>query len=389
LSASQSAATPIGNDVSIVVGSQTIAGWEAVSVTMSAETYPNSFTLRMTEEFSNEPTQILATPGQKCVVKIGADTVITGYVDRYAASVTPNSHEVEISGRGIGEDLVDCSADIRSGAIKGGSVAATSALNLAQLLSQPFGITARSAIADLGKPIPIFQIALGETPYEIIERVARYAGYLVYEDTSGNLVLDRVGTNAHASGFVLGQNIEAAGSTLSFDQRFSTILVVWSTIDQYEGGAEFLMSNNRAEVTDKGVIAAGRTRPRIIVSAQPNQGQDFAQQTANWELARRIGRSQAISVTCDAWRDSGGKLWTPNWLAQVDAPALKLVNKNWIIGSVMFRKDLSGTHADLVLMPPDAFSVQPSTLNLFDQEITGGLPSTQGATPPSIQSGAS
>jgi prophage tail gpP-like protein len=46
-----------------------------------------------------------------------------------------------------------------------------------------------------------------------------------------------------------------------------------------------------------------------------------------------------------------------------------LVNKDWLISTVTFRKDQSGTHADLVLMPPRAFEVQPSTLNPWDGEI--------------------
>ena len=50
---------------------------------------------------------------------------------------------------------------------------------------------------------------LGETPYQIIESMARYAGYLVYEDETGALVLDRVGTKPHASGFSLPGNIES------------------------------------------------------------------------------------------------------------------------------------------------------------------------------------
>ena len=104
--------------------------------------------------------------------------------------------------------------------------------------------------------------------------------------------------------------------------------------------------------------------------------------------AWRPGKWPAVSaarrpfkLTCDSWRDSAGKLWQPNYLATVDLPTLKLSKVKWIIATVTFRKDASGTHADLTLMPPDAFSVQPSTLNIFDREFNAGSALEPGSSP--------
>jgi prophage tail gpP-like protein len=129
-----------------------------------------------------------------------------------------------------------------------------------------------------------------------------------------------------------------------------------------------------------------RKRVRIIVSEQldPTAGAsdlEFGLQRANWEMARRIGRSQSIALTCDSWRDTAGKLWTPNRLATVDVPNAYLNNLEWAIGTVTYRKDASGTHADVVLMPKEAFSVQPTTLYLYDREATQTPPASQNPTP--------
>lgn len=330
----------------------------------------------MSEEFSNDPGTVLVKPGSACQIFIGDDLVITGRVDRYTMSIRPGAHDCEINGRGAGLDLVDCSADINNPAspVFRGSLSPSNALDLAQKLSQTFGITARSAVSDLGGPIGPIQIYLGETPYEVIERVARYAGYLVYEDELGTLVLDRVGTDKMASGFAQGVNVEAASASLSVDQRFSEYITVISTVAQLEGDGA-VEANVTAKAVDTAMVNDLKLyRPRITVSTQttppkPGETLSYAQRMANWEMARRIGRSQAVQITCDSWRDSAGMLWQPNRLANVNLPALKIVNKEWIIATVTFRKDQSGTHADLVLMPPDAFSVQPSTLNLWDNEI--------------------
>ena len=64
---------------------------------------------------------------------------------------------------GLGEDLVDASIDIASPGtpLTGGSLVAANALDLAQKLTKGFKIIVRSAVADLGRSIDLFQIAPG------------------------------------------------------------------------------------------------------------------------------------------------------------------------------------------------------------------------------------
>ena len=71
-----------------------------------------------------------------------------------------------------------------------------------------------------------------------------------------------------------------------------------------------------------------------------------------------------------------------NWLAPVEAPKADISGALWIIGSVTFREDMSGTHADLILMPPDAFSPNPNPLNLFDAELARSPRISQSPAPP-------
>jgi prophage tail gpP-like protein len=365
---------PSPDEMTLTVGNATIGPWQSVAVTRSVETCPNSFVFTASDPFPDNAGEIIAPPGSPCQVNIGKDVVVTGYVDRYDTSIGPRRHDVLIQGRGMCEDLLDCSADLFSAASAaiGGMINASSVLDLAQRLCKSFGITARSAVSDLGPTIPSFQVASGETPYEIIERAARYAGFLVYEDQNGNLVLDRGGTTSMASGFTAPGNIESARAERSLDGRYSSYCMLWHPIAQLSDLSPLV--NNRAFANDPSVP---RFRPKILVSEQYAPSYDIAQARANWELARARGRSQAISLTCDSWRDSAGKLWQPNSLAVIDAPALKLVGQQWLIGTVTYRKDMSGTHADLVLMPPEAFNPQPNPLVLFDPMLTQPVPTTQ------------
>ena len=61
-------------------------------------------------------------------------------------------------------------------------------------------------------------------------------------------------------------------------------------------------------------------------------------------------------------------------LAQVDMPALKLHNLEWLISEVTFIKGFgSGTRTMVTLMPPEAFQPQPSLDTPYDPEISSAM----------------
>ncbi|EKA9715412.1 hypothetical protein OM194_004966, partial [Escherichia coli] len=107
--------------------------------------------------------------------------------------------------------------------------------------------------------------------------------------------------------------------------------------------------------------AAGmRTRRHVTIVESTLMTTGCAQQAVNWEMNRRYGRSMALNVTVDSWRDSAGVLWQPNTFVPVSIPALGADSLNWLVSEVTFsRDDETGTTASLVLMPPEAFAVQP------------------------------
>ena len=373
------AAEDPANAVSIQVGNQRISGWESLAISRSVEAMPNQFMLTMSDQYPQDPNRLTLYPGQTAnpsTVYIGDDVVITGYVDRCMMGAAPNRHEITITGRGLCQDLVDCSADLlQTHELQGATFSAENVLDAAHKLAKPFGISARSAVSDLGKQIPPFTISIGETSYQVLERICRYAGFLLYEDENGTLVLDRVGTTKHASGFSMPGNIENARSELAIDQRYSVYIATWQSVLNLETIDALDSQAGRADD-----LEMPRYRPLFFQCEMGDSDVSLAKRRAEWELKRRRGRSQSVFITCDSWRDSEGKLWTPNYRAPINAPALKMSNTEWLIGAVTYRKDLSGTHADLVLMPPEAYDPEPSPLNLWDREMAAGVPSLQ--TPP-------
>ncbi|WP_158743948.1 phage baseplate assembly protein [Acidisphaera sp. L21] len=191
--------------------------------------------------------------------------------------------------------------------------------------------------------------------------------------------------------------MEAAGTTFSMDQRFSDYVVTWMSTDAFfqtrqafDGATN---GNSQVNLHDASQPPL-RLRPHIIVSEQVDQSMNFAQRRATWEMTRRNGRSRVSTLTTDTWRDSAGKLWQPNALVSVDVPLLKVSTQRWVIGEVTYRLDESGTHADLTLMPPEAYQLEPFNLQpvpwqVYQELQRGGasrdLPSADNGYDPTIQ----
>jgi prophage tail gpP-like protein len=372
------------DDVTIIIGSQGLGGWQDVRITRGAERVPSAFEITATERYPDQVGSVAIAAGSACQIQIGSDLVLTGYVDRVMPTISAGNHAVRIQGRSKVSDLVDCS--VTPDVITGMQVQTSSLLDLAQQIAKPFGVGVKSLTGDnvpvsipgngisshQGQPL-VFNVVLSETGYEVIERVARYAQVLVYDDTDGSMILARAGTNSMASGFAQGVNVQSASASFSMDQRYSQYLPM---LMSYEFFGQNSGSDSFPTVFDKTVP---RYRPLVVISEQFGPNGYYAVQRANWEMARRYGRSQAVRIVCDSWRDSSGALWQPNTLAQIYLPALKLTPTDlWLISEVTFARDGDrGTTAEVTLMPKEAFTQQPVILLPFLGYWPNG--STQGA----------
>ncbi|WP_335661095.1 phage baseplate assembly protein [Burkholderia pseudomallei] len=347
-----------------------LSGWTSLRCTRGIERFPSDFEIGMTELFPGQANDVVVQPGDECILTIGLDPVVTGYVDRVVPSMDANMHEIRVTGRGRCQDLLDCAAQWPNGQISN-----CTALDIATKLAVPYNIAVNCDVDKL-PIIPQQNIMLGETAYEIIERSSRFSALLVYENADGTLQLTRAGTQAMSSGVQEGINMESVAVERSMDQRYSEIMAVMI-------GTNNLLDLNAINApvftaTDPNV---NRHRRRIIIAEAGELGWDIGKQRALWEVARRRGRSEVIHLTVDNWRDVDGNLWEPNKLIDVLIPSMKVsgdqggtVPVRYLITEVTYHLDLEGTHAELTLMAPEAFVPQPILIQPQYGDIIGTVP---------------
>ena len=351
----------------MLIGGNAYTIWQDVAITRGIEMMPSHFAIAMTDPDQIGSTQITGGAGSPFQLLIGGDLVMTGVIDRYAPFIKAGERGVRIMGRSLCRELVDNSIDETK--IKGMQIPGGTLLSIATLLAQPVNVTVVSLSEGNGLTIPQLNLNLGERPFEVIERIARYLALLAFDNERGQLVLDSVGSSSMASGFAEGVNIQEASLSFAMDQRYAKIVVY-----QTSSNTTLDIAPLTPAATANDPTVPQQFRRLVVISEQVMPGLDIAQQRANWEVARRYGRSQAVSLTTDAWRDSAGTLWQPNALAPVDIPHCRLSGVTWLISQATFRRNAkSGTTAEIVLMPKEAFQPEPTLLFPFDTETYAGL----------------
>ena len=360
------------DEVRLVVNGGSKTGWQRAVIVRGIELMPSTFTVQVTDRYAGDSQQVDMKAGDTCQVYIGSDLVLTGRIDRVRRKIGRQGNIIQIVGRSNCRELVDCSVDPAQ--VPGLQISQDTVLAISKKLAGINGITVQ-ALSGVGDTvIPQFNVNLGERAFPIIEGMARWAQLLVYDEVDGTLNLAPVAVGTMASGFTEGVNIEEADGEEGMDQRYSIYELYLSSTYSLTDVVD--TPPPLTQVKDDTVVPA---RKLVIICEQHQLDPKITQQRGEWERARRYGRSNVIRLTTDSWRDKAGTLWHVNCLVDVNIPHLKVTAVQWLIAQVAFRRDETGTHADLVLMPKEAFMPEPIVLVQSDPEVANARAASSSA----------
>lgn len=357
-------ARPEDEDLAIVTGGRKLAGWKAVNVFRSVERMPSGFALETTELDPAEPGVAVAAPGESAEIYLGEELVLTGWVDTYTVDYDSGEHRVQVQGRSLTEDLVDCSALPPNNIWE---IFPQSLSEAAHLVIDPFGIGLSLPDGDvtIDSHIPGFPINPGMTCAQLLTDVAEATQRLMWDDAQGRLVFSKVGTQRAGSALVEGENCEIGRSRLSFAQAHSLVVVIGQKpLPSPDGPSDKIYQNEVGRSETNGKI--GRFRPLLV--PRDNIGIDpekWPKQWADWLLAREYGRGFIAEITVTGWRDGSGALWTPNTVVNVACPRLKM-EQDLVIAQARWMRGPNGTQTALTCMPAEALAPPPYLFTMPD-----------------------
>jgi prophage tail gpP-like protein len=340
------------NDVFLIINGAKYGGWKDVEITRSMETLSGRFRLGLTEKWPGQTTPRPIRLADTCTVKIGNDTVITGYMDDIEQSYDAASHTLTIAGRDKSGDLVDCSAKHSPGQWKNQPLEA-----IVQDLTKPFNIQVITEIPT-GERFKTFAIEQGETVHEVIERLCKLRGVLCIPDGEGNIIITRTDSSKSAVALITGENILKGAIQLSAKDQFSNITVKGQT----EGSDTAKPKVNTTPSAESKDPSVKRYRPLVLLAEGQADGAT-CQKRADWETATRKAKGFEAQYSVIGWRQGfTGPLWGINQRVRVRDKVFK-VDESLIISGITFRlDDQNGRITELILAKPEAFAPNPSDL---------------------------
>lgn len=279
-----------------------------------------------------------AFPGLETAVRASGDLMLTGYVRDVNTGYTEHDRTLSLGIVSRTVDMIEASAIHPTGEILNKDLVA-----IAKELDS-YGV----GIETDGSSFPVeirHKLVLGETGFSSIERRARARGALLYDTPKGRLKIATKPEGIHAGTLKRGFNI-LGGASASFTEegRYSETQIR----GQQSEGSEKQHLRAQTKVSDTGV-----TRKRVLILPQEGEGTiDRMRKRAIWQARRAAGNSVTASIPVSGWRDDNGRLWSPNWLVQVDDDFLGIEGL-MIIKSVNFQQG-DRTFAVLSLADPRA-----------------------------------
>jgi prophage tail gpP-like protein len=322
-------------------------GWKSVEITRQIDAVCDSFSLGLIDRWQEGMEAVPLAAGMPCELLIGDVPFVNGYIDKVTFNLGPTNHEITVSGRSKTADLVDCAAIHSPGLWNN-----LTALELAAILAEPFGVKVTSSI-DVGKPFDSFKLEEGETAFEALDRISKERSLLFISDNDGDLKVVKLAEKTSSTDIIQGENVKTSSSSYDMANRFSDYIVKGQKPgnDQEYGLA---CAQVRGEARDESVL---RYRP-FMVRAENQVSVNDAIIRAKWEASTRAAR--AVSVTCalQGWRD-GDDLWAVNTLVYCKLPYLRIDGKLLISKVTFTLSQTEGVVTKLELKDQNAFQPEP------------------------------
>jgi len=359
------------DNVTLVVNGKEYGGWKSVRITAGIERQARDFDLDVTDTWpGNNNIARRVQPGDICECWIGADKVLTGYIDATPISYTGKAFTVGVKGRSKTADLVDCAAINTPGQWRGRKLEA-----IAADLAATYGVKVLTE-TDTGAVIADHQIQAGESVFESIDRMMRLRYVLSTDNAHGDLVFIEIGSAGRAgTALELGVNIESGSAGLDYkdvysqyickgqrsgnDDQFGDAVAATeeetddTSLDSADGGSPGGSVEVSASISNRLI-----NRKRVLVIKQSGQADGgTCKDRVNYEQAHRAAKALQAEYVVNGWRQQDGKLWLPNQLVRVRDGLIGL-DVDMVIAEVSWMLDKDGQRVQITVGPPEGYVTQ-------------------------------
>ncbi|TXN27139.1 phage baseplate assembly protein [Methylobacterium sp. WL19] len=292
----------------------TYRDWQSVQVEQNymSEDWNRSFRLVCAEP--SAVGNLRLKPGDRVDIALAGQVVIkAGFIRDRQAAYDANRHAVQITGYGRAGLITEASINGGTGQYRGYKIDA-----IANSVLKPYGLKFRVQNGPDGWETPFtnVMVRMGETPFDLISRLAKQRGLFFYADVDGNLVAGPKSDGGMVQ-FIEGVNILAANCQLRH------LAVEGLIVDAQQSGSDSLFGKKAAEVRASSAVTGGAPGAVRTILAEMPLNQREAQLRTDWEAAALQSMALQLQITYQGWLKPGvGGLWEPSDGVSVKSPML-------------------------------------------------------------------
>lgn len=336
------------NIVTLFVSGKKYTGWDFVQIDISFNSFARGCQLTATRQSRSASLCKGIENGLSAVVKIGDNTVLTGYIISKEISYTDKTVNISICIKSKTIDLEECCIPFG----KPHKWVNTNIFIIIKTIAGYYGISAFTQHAETDTATTV-DFSTHETISEGLLKILRNHSLLICDDENGNLVVCASGSNGHATDDLkFGVNVLSGKRNHDVSNVFKHYVVIGQSTDP------------KSEKTKPGNAVNGYSdndyfpRERWSVTEQSgNRTAAELQARAGLLATNSVGNADVLTYSVQGWRQSNGDLWKINSLVRVVDPMLD-VEQDLLIAKISFRLSNSGgSTTELTLKDKNAFLI--------------------------------
>jgi prophage tail gpP-like protein len=272
------------------------------------------------------------------------DPLVVGRVHEMEIELDADNHEVRITGKSKGSDMVKSSVDHK-----------THEWRDRTLIDIANDVDSSGIGYESDEPMEPIKGAcrcnVGATQLQLLGSLAEKQGLFICANDSGGVSFTRHGKKRHAGGIIEGDNFKKGTAKFSSEDRAEETVVKGHAPSGTGEG------NVRHEHREKD--AGGRPGTRKVIIPRTIMSRIEARKLAEHVADSRWGDSVQLHCELQGFRDQGGVLWRPGWLAWCEVPSCFLEG-DLAIKDLEFSQDDGGSRVIMTLVNPSALGGKAS-----------------------------
>lgn len=319
-----------GNQIRLIVGTVECKDWDEVTIDSQIDVPADAWSLSIYNYLNHLPENVKA--GQLAEIYFNDELVLTGIVDNLSESVDRNGYKLNISGRDLMGQLIDCSVPI-----KNTRQITLSALIQEHVLSKSLGTVIHSFRVQDGAWLKNkVSVEPSESIYDTLAKAAQVTGQWIWIDEHGVINIGDPFKNAEQNLKYLilmrsGQNNNVLD--VNYTEDVSGVFSDIQLISQDEKGRS-IAASSFSETPYQHARLKIITLHDIDTQAEANTAVNKIKHDNDLEAYNLIVKVKDWTIN--------GELWKTGWQINFQTDVIKRCNANWVVMGRTLKLSRSG-----------------------------------------------